>query len=317
MAGVPRAYDQRGFQGVEKMSKVVLIQIDGKEPNLALMKLAKFHENKKDDVMFVDLSTLKGDIFYGSKIFMGGSGYNLKAKLPKGIEELVPDYDKFGLDYSVGFTSRGCFRNCDFCIVRKKEGFIHDVKTNWITKQKVKPYDNNFLACPTWKEKLQYFIDTKAKVCFNQGLDLRLVDEEKAEMLAKLNYRDDSFKTKRLYFAWDNIKDEEAVFKGVKYILEAGIKPTHLMLYMIVNNGEKMTDNLYKIAKMKELGIKPYVMVKNKLTADPIYKKLQRWVNRRYYNFIEWEDFGKKGSFIKETAGVFDRGIKKLEELRK
>jgi len=71
------------------MKRVGLIQIDGKMPNLALMKLASWHRSKGDDVIFVDLSTLNIESWYGSKIFMGGSGYNIKEKLPKEIEAQV------------------------------------------------------------------------------------------------------------------------------------------------------------------------------------------------------------------------------------
>lgn len=107
--------------------KIGLIQIDGTMPNLALMKLSAFYKQKGFDVIFIDLSTLGIKNWIASKIFVGGSGYDLKADLPKEIEEITPDYEGFKLDHSIGFTSRGCFRNCDFCIVQEKEGAIKEV----------------------------------------------------------------------------------------------------------------------------------------------------------------------------------------------
>ena len=278
--------------------KIGLIQVDGKIPNLALMKLAKHYEGLGHKTFFVDLSNVKADFWFGSKIFMGGSGYEIKSKLPEGIEEITPDYDKFNLDYSIGFTSRGCIRNCEFCIVREKEGLISEVGMDWITKSKVLLLDNNFVASPNWKEKLQYFIDNKIKVCFNQGLDLRLIDDEKAEMLSKVDYRDDQFKTKRLYFAWDNIKDEKIILEKLNLLISKGIKPIHIMVYILIGFNSTFEEDMYRTKEFIDLGVKPFIMQYNrnqKKKRDPKQIDLARWINKRYYNFVKWEDYkGRK-----------------------
>ena len=281
--------------------KIGLIQVDGKEPNLALMKLAKYYEDLGHNTFFIDLSTIKADFWFGSKIFMGGSGYDIKAQLPKDIEEVIPDYAKFGLDHSIGFTSRGCIRNCEFCIVKEKEGMIKEEGTNWIKNKKVLLLDNNFLASPNWKEKLQYFVDNKIKVCFNQGLDLRLLTDEKAEMLSKVDYRDDQFKTKRLYFAWDSIKDEQIILEKLKLLISKGIKPIHIMVYVLVGFNSTFDEDMYRTKKLIELGVKPFIMQfmqfnsNSKKVRDPKLIDLARWINRRYYNFIKFEDYkGRK-----------------------
>lgn len=276
--------------------KIGLIQIDGKLPNLALMKLAKYYEDLGHETFFVDLSTIKADFWFGSKIFMGGSGYDIKSTLPKEIEEITPDYEKFGLDHSIGFTSRGCIRNCDFCIVKDKEGTFHDVDMSWINKKKVLLLDNNFLASINWKEKLQYFIDNKIKVCFNQGLDLRLITEEKAEMLSKVDYRDDKFNSKRIYFAWDNIKDEEIIIRGINKITAAGIKSQNIMIYVLVGFNSTFEEDMYRTKKLIDLGVKPFIMQFNKnQKRDKKLIDLARWINKRYYNFIPFEEYkGRK-----------------------
>jgi len=43
------------------MVRIGLIQIDGKLPNLALMKLAAWHKKQGDDVRIIDLSSLGVD----------------------------------------------------------------------------------------------------------------------------------------------------------------------------------------------------------------------------------------------------------------
>ena len=106
--------------------KVAVIQVDGKWPNLALMKIATWHRDRGDEVVFFDLSGEKLDRVYASKIFTGGSGYDLKARFSPNIELVTPDYSLFKMTKGekIGFTSRGCIRHCDFCIVAEKEGGI-------------------------------------------------------------------------------------------------------------------------------------------------------------------------------------------------
>ena len=271
--------------------KIGLIQVDGKLPNLALMKLAKFHKDKGDDVSVIDISTHKFDRLYGSKIFMGGSGYDIKQKLPQEIEVLVPDYEKFNTDYSIGFTSRGCIRDCGFCIVKEKEGIQKDVDMSWIKHSKVILLDNNFLASSKWKEKLQYFIDNKIKVCFNQGLDIRLVTKEKAEMLAKVKYYDRKFNIRRVYFAFDDLKYEKEVKTGIKLLLEAGIKPFHITFYILVGFNTTIEQDKYRVNVIKEFGADPYIMIYNNSKKDQKIRNLARWVNQRYYKVIKFEDY--------------------------
>ena len=284
---------------VEKGLRIGLIQVDGKLPNLALMKLAKHYEDLGHETFFIDLSTIKCDFWFGSKIFMGGSGYEIKQNLPQDIEEITPDYEKFGLDYSIGFTSRGCIRNCEFCIVKEKEGIQHNVNMDWTKGQKkVLLLDNNFLASPNWKEKLTYFINNKTKVCFNQGLDLRLITGEKAEMLSMVDYRDDQFKAKRIYFAWDNIKDEEVIINKIHLLIAYGINPQNIMIYVLTGFNSTFDEDMYRVNRLIEIGVKPFVMQFNRNSnkkRDPKSIDLARWINKRYYMFMPFEKYkGRK-----------------------
>jgi len=271
--------------------KVGLIQVDGKWPNLALMKLSAWHRQKGDDVTIVDLSTFQFDRIYASKIFIGGSGYDLKSELPEEIEVMTPDYEKFKTDFSIGFTSRGCIRDCGFCIVREKEGYIREVNMDWIRHNKVLLLDNNFLASPKWKEKLQYFIENNLKVCFTQGLDIRLVNEENARLLAKVKYYDNKFKRRRLYFAFDFPELEPIVREKVKILNEVGIPSKHLMFYMLVGYNTAFTQDFHRFKVLDELGCLPFVMIYNNRKDKPILRHFARWVNKRYYNFVSWQDY--------------------------
>ena len=240
----------------------------------------------------MDISNFSFDRIYGSKIFMGGSGYDLKQELPKEIEAQVPDYDLFKKDYSIGFTSRGCIRDCGFCIVKEKEGEFKDVDMSWIKHSKVILLDNNFLASPKWREKLQYFIDNKIKVSFNQGLDIRLITKEKAEMLAKVKYYDLKFNSRRLYFAFDNLEYEEQVINGIKILTNAGINPSHLMFYVLVGFDTTFEQDYHRFEVLDKLGTKPFIMLYNNC-RDKKLRGFSRWVNKRYYKIFPFKEYKK------------------------
>ncbi len=274
--------------------RIGLIQIDGKMPNLALMKLAKWHRNKGDEVRVIDLSSLGIDKWYGSKIFMGGSGYDIKQQLPPEIEAQVPDYELFNLDYSLGFTSRGCIRDCDFCIVKEKEGLMKEVDMDWIKHSKVILWDNNFLASPKWKEKLQYFIDKDIKVSFNQGLDIRLIDDEKAEMLSRVKYYDRLFQRRVIYFAFDNPEMEE-LFKEKIGILTKYMKPYRIMVYFLVGFNTTFEQDMRRFNVMNELGVDPFAMPYKDCKKNKKMLDFCRWVNKRFYKSCEFKDYkGRK-----------------------
>lgn len=274
--------------------KVGLLQVDGKLPNLALMKLASWHRKKGDDVRFIDLSSIKADRWYGSKIFMGGSGYDVKQSLPKEIDCQVPDYDLFKTDYSMGFTSRGCIRDCGFCIVKEKEGNFYDVDfSDQIKHSKFMCMDNNFLASKHWKEKLQFFIDNKIKVNFNQGLDIRLIDDEKAKMLSKVKYYNQSFSRRTIYFAFDDI-NLRVVFKKKLEILLRHIKnPDHILVYILVGFNSTFAEDMERFEIVKSYGCFPFIMIYNNRKNNQKLRDFAKWVNKRYFKIVPFEKYDR------------------------
>jgi len=272
---------------------VGLIQVDGKLPNLALMKLSAFHKARGDHVKLIDISTNNFDVVYGSKIFMGGSGYDIKQKLPDGIEEMIPDYDLFNLDYSIGFTSRGCIRKCNFCIVNEKEGEFKDDSMRFIKHSKVLLLDNNFLASEKCIDKLNYFIDNKIKVCFNQGLDIRLMTKEIAEVLVNVKYYDLNFKKRRLYFAFDDLSIEKSVIRGIDILINAGVKPDHLMFYVLCGFNTNHKQDYYRFKVLNDLGCLPFIMIYNN-RGNKKLRDFSRWVNKRYYKVCSFDDYNTK-----------------------
>lgn len=292
--------------------KVGLIQLDGKMPNLALMKLASWHKKRGDEVTIIDLSDFKFDRTYASKVFVGGSGYDLKSELPPEIELQVPDYELFKTDYSIGFTSRGCIRDCGFCIVREKEGMIREAPFDWVSHHKVILMDNNFLASPKWKEKLEYFIRQKLKVNFNQGLDIRLINQENAKLLSQVLYYDYKFKKRRLYFAFDDPKLENIVKEKVGILNDAGIPSAHIMFYELVGYNTNFEQDYRRFEVLNNLGVLPFIMIYNDRRDIPILRHFARWVNKRYYKVCTWEDYKEKQTvtYRSNTGEIIGEGEK-------
>ena len=186
--------------------KVRLVDIDSKIPNLALMKISAYHKSRGHDVDFYQpLMDQDADIVYMSKVFdftedykyepdckvvRGGSGYGLYNTLPDEIENQRPDYSLYNANYAMGFTTRGCIRNCSFCIVPEKEGRIRpvgDIYDFWSGQENLMLLDNNLTAHDEhFRRILQQLIDEEIRVDFSQGLDIRLITPEKAHLLSKV-----------------------------------------------------------------------------------------------------------------------------------
>ena len=311
------------------MPKVKLIQLDGKLPNIALMKLSHWHHSHGDDVTLStnvqpDLfETEPFDLVYASAIFTksipklqqvrtaypqaitGGSAD--PSRLAVTVEKVIGQQTYEHYDYSIypeyqwsiGFTQRGCRLACGFCIVPKKEGkpkpvnTIHDI---WRqdTPKCVVLLDNDFFGQPRdlWTARIKEMQDGNFKVCFNQGVNIRLVNQEAAEALAPVQYRDDQFQRRRLYTAWDNLDQERIFFRGMETLNNAGIPPKHLMVYMLTGYrpGETMDDVHYRYNKLVKAGCMVYPMVYG---DNHELKAFQRWVVRRYAEFIPWKDYRK------------------------
>lgn len=303
------------------MSKILVVDADSKTgfPNLAIMKLSAWHKKQGDTVDLIKGIPQAPPLFSYDKIYIsvifwqnatkansyarmlegkveiGGIGDSYK-KLPEEIEHIRPDYDLYGIDFSMGYTSRGCIRKCPWCVVPKKEGNIHDhaliMEFLDPNHKKVVLLDNNFQASPRWKENLQYIIGRELAVNFNQGLDIRLMTKEFAGFLAQTKYYSWSFKTRALYFAFDTLKVERAVRRGIQKLETAGVPARNLMFYVLVGFDTTIEQDLYRVQVLKDLGALPYIMIYNRKT-DPELHRLARWVNRRYYQFVPWREYKK------------------------
>jgi len=178
---------------------------------------------------------------------VGGTGLLAKASpipnalvddIGKTVEQTVIGGEYEHYDYSIypaypwslGFTARGCRLKCGFCVVPQKEGkprAVNSLYDIWRpgTPRNVVLLDNDFFGQPAeqWRARVEEILSGGFKVSFNQGINVRLIDDTAAYWLARLPYYDDQFKTRRLYTAWDNLKDERIFFEGVDRLERAGV----------------------------------------------------------------------------------------------
>ena len=282
------------------MNSVALIDVDGTGfPNLALMKISAWHKQRGDSVEMIN-PLKRYDIAYQSKIFTeeytpdiwytpmaetvikGGSGYNLQSKLPDEIEHIYPDYSLYGIqDRAYGFMSRGCPRGCDFCIVAEKEGRksckVANLDEFWRGQKNITLMDPNLLACKDSLDILGQLAESNAWVDINQGLDVRIIKPEQAELINHI-------KLKNIHFAWDKMSDSEKVLEGLRTYKEIATRKVNKgygTVYVLVNFDTTMEENLYRIYTLRDMGYDPYVMIYDKPHAPKDIKRLQRWVNAK------------------------------------
>lgn len=298
------------------MKRIGLIDVDGGKtfPNLALMKISAWYKSKGHEVMWYTPFDGHFDEVYMSKVFSftpdydyiidadiihrGGSGYCIDLvdgkevfhperdiHLSDEIEHMFPDYSIYPAltnDTAFGFLTRGCARGCNFCIVGNKEGRcsrkVADLSEFWNGQKNIVLCDPNILACKDWKDLLMQLMDSGAYVDFNQGLDIRMMTEEKALML-------DRIRIKEIHFAWDRYEDKDKVLPKLKLYAEVSkhTPNTHnAIVYTLVNFSTTLEQDLERIYTLRELGYWPYVMIYDKEHCKYQYKRLARWVNNRF-----------------------------------
>ncbi len=305
--------------------KILLFQLDGKLPNLALMRVAAYHLQRGDEVELRGPGEMErrlwdsGEEFvYASLIFektrplveiltrswpsalVGGTGWNVETKLEDfGIEPGPVDYSLYpDFAASIGFSQRGCRLRCPFCVVPRKEGrvseagTIHEIWRGEPYPKHIILLDNDFFGQPAWRERLDEMVDGRFRVNFNQGINVRFITEETAAAVASVDYRGGKdFKRRVLYTAWDNRKDERRVLAGLELLAKYGVKPYHVTVYMLIGYWprEKVDDWLYRAARLREFGALPYPMP---FVRNPETVGFQRWVVGGYdRRGIEWADW--------------------------
>lgn len=302
-----------------------------RHPNLALMKISGYYKEKGHDVKLIYSSYMDAyeyDEIYISKVFtfseipdwlvdlpnvhIGGTGFYPDGgpNLPEDIEHHMPDYDLYTeyvneqikagksrtyfadyLDYSIGFTTRGCFRQCSFCVNKKYDHtFRHSPVKEFYDESKPYIYlwDDNILAFPHWEEVLDELEATGKPFQFRQGVDLRLMNDRKAYRFTHTKYHGD------FIFAFDHLKDTKRIIEKVQ--LWKRYSSRVCKMYVISgydSQDEKDIEGVFfRIATLMKYGSLPYIMRYEKYKESPykgMYIELARWCNQP--NFFKKKSF--------------------------
>lgn len=307
--------------------KIGLIDLDGKLPNLALMKISSYYKSQGHTVALNDFSA---DELYCSVIFgrnrskaeqlrdqyphmvIGGTGWDLSVKLPVEIHDCPPDYDLYTTEFiyqrisrgigkkenkvkkaetvvnaGIGFSSRGCVRKCGFCIVPKSEGMFRQENE---LKELLNPKSNVLILLDNNLTADPYVLDKLLEIK-ERRLVVDITQGIDVRLLTpEIAQAFGSVKHLRsIHYAWDLKSFEKSVTEGIG-ILSKFIKPYRQMCFMLTGYDTTFEEDVYRFRKLIELGIAPYVMVFNEI-YDLRLKHFERWVNGRYYKVCEFSDY--------------------------
>lgn len=277
--------------------QVRLHQVDGKWPNLALLKASAWHKAQGHDVdWWRPLVDQDVDLLYvsqifsrpaylppfpeGAKVLIGGTGLDVAARLPAEIEAMCPDYTMApNWDSALGFTSRGCVRHCPFCVVHDKEGAWHvvseDITDFWTGQPSITLLDNNLTADEDhFLNIVGQCIDARVRVNFSQGLDVRLITPTMARALAMSRQPGTPG---RIHFAFDSVALEPFVLKNVPMMISQGIMPYRLMFFVLIGFNTTPEEDLHRVAVLDSLGVDAFVMPFDR--SDPYQVDFARWCN--------------------------------------
>ena len=278
------------------------------------------------------------------KIHLGGTGFyfDKAPNLPNEIEHHMPDYhlyddwienevekarlargDKFKeesfrtqfkeyTDYSIGFITRGCFRKCKFCVNQKYDHvFLHSPLEEFYdpNRKKICLLDDNFLGCKEWKQAIEVLVGTGKPFKFKQGLDERLITEERANILFNVRYDGD------YTFAFDNIADYDLIHKKLK-IIRKHTKSTSIKFYVLVgfeSVDAKDIENAFKrVALLMKYKCLPYIMRYQDKNYTPwkeskyrhLYVALARWGNQpSIFKKMSFRQFCDANQALHKTEG--------------
>lgn len=305
--------------------KVLIINIDSKLPNLALKKIEKYHIDKGDKVIFdFPLARNIVDQTYVSCIFswnkrlcdeykgaeIGGSGYDIIKKLPEEIELVKPHIN-------LGFTTRGCIRHCEFCVVQAKEGAIRivgDLLDLWDGSQYfINKYgkkqrtiitilDNNILALPKhFKLVCRQAREKKLCLDFNQGLDHRLLNQEIVDEMKTISHLE-------FRFAFDHPSYKPTVEKAIKLLQKNKIN--RCFWYVICGYNTTIQEDLDRLNFLRDYNQNAYVQRYN-FKDDRRYIPIAGWANQNaLFHALTFKEFLQKSE--EQKGGVYKTEFKEM-----
>lgn len=269
----------------------------------------------------------------------GGTGfyYDKAPKLEEDIEHIMPDYHLYDdwvnakiasgekrsdftyyLDYSIGFMTRGCIRQCGFCVNKNyKKCELHSSLSEFLDKSRpnICLLDDNILACKDWRQVFDELVSTDKKFQFKQGVDERLLTDEKCEVL----FNQSKWIGDKI-FAFDNIKDRELIENRLQMIRRHTNEQIKFYTFCGYNHdspGEyneefwvnDIRDLFERIRILMSYGCLPYVMRYKDYELSPyrgIYINAASWCNQpSLFRKMSFAEFSKNRGMSNEDYKIY------------
>ncbi len=317
-----------------------------RHPNLALMKISSYQKSIGNEVKLLEKYSDEAeyDLVYVSKVFsfskvpdfihdndkfiLGGTGFeHIERNLCSEIEHSMPDYTLYDeyvqkqihlgnkskayfndyLNYSIGFTTRGCFRKCAFCVNKKYDRVKKHSNVNEfldLNRKYINLWDDNFLGYSNWHEVLEELNSTGRPFQFRQGLDIRLMTEEKAIIFSNSRYHGDYI------FAFDHIKDAKLIQEKLK-IWRTKVKKTTKLYVLCAFESTDIVDinnTFERIKILMEYGCLPYIMRYESYKGsqhENLYTQLARWCNQpSIFKKMSFRQFSERNQYYHKNKNT-------------
>lgn len=304
------------------------------------MKISSYYRNKgKETTLKIDYKDLSKyekvfiskvftrtkvdkEVLEFSNVFYGGTGffYDKAPELPYEIEHSFPDYNlyssfikikqedtksiktyKYYTDYSIGFTTRGCFRKCGFCVNKRYSKCLkHSPLKEFLNLElnKICLLDDNILANSNYRSIFESLIETNKRFVFKQGLDIRLLNEESAKLLNRSKYDGD------ILFSFDNIKDYKLIEQKLYMFRNISTKPVKIYVLCCYDENDKYDEEFWKndiisvferVLLLRKYKVIPFLMRYEKYRNSHyygIYVNIANWLNNpRFYKAISLREY--------------------------
>ena len=331
-----------------------------RHPNLALMKIAGYYKDLGNEVNLIYKSydeVNEYDKVFISKVFnftqvpewvinlshveYGGTGFfeDGGKNLEPEIEHHMPYYELYKeyvdkqiergrkrkdfadyLDYSIGFTTRGCFRKCSFCVNKKYDHVESHSPVNEFfdeTRPYIYLWDDNILAYPEWEKILDDIESTGRQFQFRQGLDLRLMNDKKAKRFNNTSYQGD------FIFAFDSLKDKDRISEKVQLWKRYSSKVCKMyVLCAFDSQDEKDIESVFERIKiLMKYGSLPYIMRFESYKQSRfkgMYIELARWCNQpQFFKKKSFREFCEANQACKKNQDTYCSSYKAMIEFEK
>lgn len=317
-----------------------LIDIDGKIPNLALMKISTYYKSFGEEVQWVQEDGHYEKIYassiftrshdkceklikkYGDKIEIGGTGWDIKKNLLPEIESCKADYDLYSpemiasrirvigtkehkLRKATEIVNAGIGFTSRGCVRKCPFCFVPvkegSLKQDQDIKDIINPRSNVIVLHDN-----NLTADPKCIDKLHEIKERKLVVDINQGCDVRLMNEDiaqalaEVKHLRSIHYAWDLMGYEKQVLEGIK-ILGKFIRPYRQMCFVLVGFNTSFEEDMYRFKKLSEMKIDPYVMIYNQI-PDVRLKHFARWVNSRIYKVCSFDEYEpwKKDQLIYE-----------------